>query len=64
MNKLILSSSCGESLAIDLISVKHLSEYNKGYIYTLTAIDYIFRNVWAKPMGKIRSTNGVNRIKR
>ena len=50
MNKPILSSSSGERLAIDLISVENLSEYNKGYNYILTAIDYFSRKVWARPL--------------
>ena len=50
MNKPILSSSSGERLAIDLISVENLSEHNKEYNYILTAIDYFSRNVWAKPL--------------
>ena len=30
INKPILASSCGERLAVDLVSVENLSEYNKG----------------------------------
>ena len=43
VNKPILSSSCGERLSSNLISVKNLSEYKKGYNYILTAIDYFSR---------------------
>ena len=45
-----MASSCGERLAIDLISVGNLSEYNQGNNYILTAIEFFSRNVWAKPL--------------
>ena len=45
----MLASSCGERLAIDLISVKNFLEYNKGYSYILSAIDFCleryFKNI-------------------
>ena len=37
-------------MAINLISVENLSEYNKGNDYILTAIDYFSRKVWARPL--------------
>ena len=44
VNKPILASSCGERIAIDLISVDNLSEFNKGYNQILTVIDYAENN--------------------
>ena len=50
INKPILASSCGERLAVDLVSVENLEKYNKGYNQILTAIDYFSRKVWARPL--------------
>ena len=48
--KFILSSFCGKILAIDLISVDNISEFNKGYNYIFTTIDFFSRNFWARPL--------------
>ena len=50
VNKPILASSCGERLAIDLVSVENISDENDNYNHILTAIDYFSRKVWARPL--------------
>ena len=59
VNKPILASSCGERLAIDLVSVENISQYNEKYNYILTAIDYFSRKVWARPF-KNKETSTVH----
>jgi hypothetical protein len=50
VNKPIMASSCGERLAVDLVDVSNLEEFNKHNNYILTAIDYFSRKVWARPL--------------
>jgi hypothetical protein len=50
INKPILASSCGERVAVDLVSVDNLEEFNKHNNFILTAIDYFSRKVWARPL--------------
>ena len=59
-NKPILASSCGKRLAIDLISVEKNYEFNKGYNYILTAIDYFYRKVRARPLNKKEASTVYN----
>ena len=63
VNKPILASSCGERLAIDLVSINNLSQYNNGYNQILTAIDYFSRKVWARPLKNKSKENVLNGIK-
>ena len=49
-NKPILASSCGERLAVDLVSVNNLAKHNDGNNQILTAIDYFSRKVWARAL--------------
>ena len=62
-NKPILASSCGERLAIDLISVNNLAKHNNGYNQILTAIDYFSRKVWAVPLKNKKKENVLDGIK-
>ena len=50
VNKPIMAKACGERVAVDLVSVDNLEEFNKRNNYILTAIDYFSRKVWARPL--------------
>ena len=63
VNKPILASSCGERIAIDLISVDNLAEFNKGYNQILTVIDYFSRKVWARPLKNKESDTVLTALK-
>ena len=63
VNKPILASSCGERLAIDLISVENISEDNDDYNHILTAIDYFSRKVWARPLHNKRAATVLEALK-
>ena len=63
VNKPILASSCGERLAIDLVSVENISEYNDDYNHILTAIDYFSRKVWARPLKNKKAASVLEELK-
>ena len=63
VNKPILASSCGERLAIDLISVENISDDNDDYNHILTAIDYFSRKVWARPLLNKRAATVLEALK-
>ena len=63
VNKPILASACGERVAVDLVSVENIAEYNDNYNYILTAIDYFSRKVWARPLKNKESETVLNALK-